>query len=268
MERCQLEHSPIVYHVSGRGQAEWVLLLHAAFVDHRMFGAQIAHFRNQYNILAPDVLGHGKSIHAKRGDGIENMSLWIREILAREKIEKIHIVGVSLGAVLAQDFADRYPEAVQSLACFGGYDIHHFDWKMQRENGAAQLHMMMKAFISIKWFAKANRAIAACTPQAQQAFYELNLQFQKKSLRYLASLGKLISERQIGERAYPLLIGCGAQDIPMELALVKAWKEREPACRKVIFAEAGHCVNMDAPQQFNAVLEAFLVSNLEENKVK
>ena len=51
------------------------------------------------------------------------MSAWIYDIMNVEKIKKIHIVGISLGAVLAQDFANRYPEAVNSLACFGGYDI-------------------------------------------------------------------------------------------------------------------------------------------------
>ncbi len=49
-----------------------------------------------------------------------------------EKIKKIHIVGISLDAVLAQDFANRYPEAVNSLACFGRYDMNHFDKKMQK----------------------------------------------------------------------------------------------------------------------------------------
>lgn len=75
------------------------------------------------------------------------------------KIEKIHIVGISLGAVLAQDFANQYPEAVQSLACFGGYDINNFDAKMQKENSASQTLMMLKALFSIKWFAKSNKNI-------------------------------------------------------------------------------------------------------------
>ena len=81
------------------------------------------------------------------------MSSWINKILKTEKIEKIHIVGISLGAVLAQDFANQYPEAVQSLACFGGYDINNFDVKMQKENSASQILMMLKAIFSIKWFA-------------------------------------------------------------------------------------------------------------------
>ena len=148
-----------------------------------------------------------------------------------EKIEKIHIVGVSLGAVLAQDFANQYPDMVKSLACFGGYDINNFDMKMQKENSASQMLMMLKALFSIKWFAKANKKISAFTLQAQDDFYDMNIQFPKKSFMYLASLNSMVNKYQTGQRAYPLLIGCGEFDIPMELEAVKMWKDREPQCK-------------------------------------
>lgn len=40
MMPLKLSDSPIVYYVSGRSHKEWVLFLHAAFVDHNMFQAQ------------------------------------------------------------------------------------------------------------------------------------------------------------------------------------------------------------------------------------
>jgi len=175
MKQFKLEHSPIVYYLSGRDHPEWLLFLHAAFVDHRMFQKQIDCFRDRYNVLTLDVIGHGNSTDTKKGDSIDKMSGWIREILEKEGIDRIHIVGVSLGAVLAQDFANRCPGPVQSLACFGGYDINNFDAELQKGNGAAQLRMMLKAIVSVKWFAASNKTISAYTPQAQQEFYELNL---------------------------------------------------------------------------------------------
>lgn len=257
MKQHQLENSPIVYYISGKENAQWILFIHAAFVNHSMFRAQIDYFREKYNVLTLDVIGHGKSINTQKGDSIDKMSGWIREILKKEKIEKIHIVGISLGAVLVQDFANQYPEAVQSLACFGGYDINNFDMKMQKENSAAQMLMMLKAIFSVKWFAKSNKKISAYTSQAQENFYEMNIQFPKKSFMYLASLGSMVNVRKSIPRRYPLLIGCGEHDIPMERSAVEMWKEKEPECKAVIFQDAGHCVNMDVPQQFNKTLEEF-----------
>ncbi len=256
-EPKRLGGSPIVYYLSGKEHTEWVLFLHAAFADHNMFRTQVEYFKDKYNIFTIDIVGHGQSTDTKKGDGVDKMSEWISDILRAEKIEKIHIVGVSLGAVLAQDFANRYPNAVKSLACFGGYDINNFDEKMQKENGAKQMVMMLKAVFSIKWFAEENKKILAYMPKAQEAFYEMNIRFPKRSFLYLASLSSMVNKHRTIKRNYPLLIGCGEHDIPMEFLAVKKWKENEPDCEVVIFENAGHCVNMDVPEEFNRVMERF-----------
>lgn len=261
MMQFKLDNSPIIYYLSGTEHKEWVLFLHAAFVDHNMFKTQIDYLKDKYNILTLDVIGHGNSTSTKKGDSINQMSGWIHQILIKEKIKKIHIVGISLGAVLAQDFANQYPKEVQSLACFGGYDINNFDKQLQKKNGMSQMGMMLKAVFSIKWFAKSNEKISAYTPQAQKDFYEMNIKFPKKSFMYLSSLNNMVNVRKTTPREYPLLIGCGQHDIPMELSAVEMWKKNEPKCRVVIFEGAGHCVNMDVPQQFNKIMQEFWATN-------
>ncbi|MCM1253826.1 MAG: alpha/beta hydrolase [Clostridium sp.] len=255
MKPFRLDNSPIVYYKSDKKCAEWLLFLHAAFVNHEMFQKQVDYFAGKYNILLPDIIGHGRSTDTTKGDSLESMSDWIHDILKKEKIEKIHIVGISLGAVLAQDFANRYPESVRSLACFGGYDINNFDKTMQGKNTAAQMLMMFKALFSIKWFAQVNKKISAYSAQAQNDFYDMNIRFPKKSFMYLASLNGMVNAHQTKD--YPLLIGCGAHDIPMELQAVEMWKKSEPDCEVIIFDNAGHCVNMDVPQEFNKAMETF-----------
>ena len=260
MMRFSLDGMPIAYYISGRTHPQWVLFLHAAFADHTMFRRQVDYFQDKYNILTLDIVGHGNSTSTKPGDGVHKMSAWIREILNKEQIEKVHLVGISLGAVLAQDFASRYPKAVASLTCFGGYDLSHLDRRLQQGNGAAHLGMMLKALISIKWFARSNKRISAFTPQAQEEFYQMNLRFPKKSFRLLASLNKMGNAREPVPRDYPLLIGCGQYDIPAEHAAIELWKKNEPDCAVAILQGAGHCVNMDMPELFNKTLEQFWTS--------
>lgn len=260
MKSKKLANSPITYFISGVEHPEWILFIHAAFVNHNMFKSQFEYFHNKYNILAIDIIGHGQSTDTRKGDGIDKMSEWIFDILKAENIEKVHIVGVSLGAVLAQDFANHHPNAVSSLACFGGYDINNFDIKMQRKNGTKQKTMILKALFSVKWFAKENKKISAHTLQAQDEFFDMNVLFPKKSFMFLATLNNMINKYKTGKRNYPLLIGCGDFDIPMEREAVKQWKTSEPNCRVVIFENAGHCVNMDVPREFNETMEDFWAS--------
>ena len=86
MKQYHLDGSPIVYYVSRKEKAEWILFLHAAFVNHNMFQTQIDYFQNKYNILTLDIIGHGKSTKTRKGDRIDKMSAWIRKILKTEKI--------------------------------------------------------------------------------------------------------------------------------------------------------------------------------------
>lgn len=257
MKSLKLSNSPITYFISGKERTEWILFIHAAFVNHNMFKTQFEYFQNKYNVLAIDIIGHGQSTDTRKGDSIDKMSKWIFDILKVENIEKIHIVGISLGAVLAQDFANHYPNSVSSLACFGGYDINNFDINMQKKNGVKQMLMMLKAFFSIKWFAKENKKISAYTLQAQDEFFDMNILFPKKSFMFLTTLNSMVNKYKTGKRNYPLLIGCGNFDIPMELEVIKQWKISEPNCRVVIFEDAGHCANMDVPQEFNKAMEDF-----------
>ena len=111
MRQCKLNNSPIIYYISGNDHNEWCLFLHAAFVNHKMYKSQIEYFEKKYNVLVVDIIGHGQSTNTKKGDSIDKMSAWLYDIMKAEKIEKVHIVGVSLGAILAQDFANRYPDS-------------------------------------------------------------------------------------------------------------------------------------------------------------
>lgn len=256
MKEFSLEGSPIAYYIDEAANEDWVVFIHAAFVDHRMFEKQFEHFSGKYNLLAIDILGHGNSIETKKGDNIEKMSYWIDQIFQKHNITAAHFVGVSLGAVIVQDFANKYEDKVLSLGCFGGYDINDFDSKKQKSNSKEQIKMMLKAIFSIKLFAKANKKISAYTTKAQEEFYNLNIQFKKKSFRYLAKLRNLVNKFPKKHRQYKLLVGCGEHDIPMEIDIVNKWAESEH-CDKIIFQDAGHCVNMDNPKEFNSCLENF-----------
>lgn len=256
MKEFYLESTPISYYVDDSADKDWIVFIHAAFVDHRMFDKQFEYFAGKYNLLAVDIIGHGHSINTRKNDSIEKMSYWINKIFEKHNITAAHFVGVSLGAVLVQDFANRYESKVLSLACFGGYDINDFDIQKQKSNSKQQLKMMLKALFSIKWFAKENKKISAFTTEAQDEFYILNLNFKKKSFMYLAKLKNLINKFPRKNRQYKLLVGCGRHDLPMEIEIVNQWAEKEN-CDKIIFSGAGHCVNMDKPKEFNVCLESF-----------
>ena len=257
-----LSGTPIHYWIRENKSAESILFIHAAFADHTSFDQQIDFFSKDYQIITLDLIGHGKSIITQKDDNIGKTADYIYKILETEKIDKIHLVGVSIGGLLVQDFANKFPKKVASLSSVGAYDINNFDSKLQKENNGNQLKMILKALISIKWFAKSNKLISAFTQEAQEKFYQMNIRFEKKSFKYLSELSTLINKYETTNRNYPLMITYGKHDIPLAIKVATMWHESEPNSKLISFQNAGHLVNMDSPKEFNEKLLLFLRGDL------
>ena len=101
MTEKKLENTSIHYWINDNEVGSAIIFIHPAFANHTCFDKQLDYFRD-YRVITIDLIGHGKSI----GKGtIEDTALYINQIMETEKIDKINLVGVSIGAVLVQDFA-------------------------------------------------------------------------------------------------------------------------------------------------------------------
>jgi pimeloyl-ACP methyl ester carboxylesterase len=253
----------IYYFVSGNEEKETILFLHPAFGDHRCFDGQIDYFSQKFRIITVDMLGHGLSRVGKSKDKIASTPVHLAEILAKEGIEKTHIAGVSLGSLLAQDFALKYPEKTLSLTVLGSYNIN----REQKEVAKAQRGEMFKWLFKMIFSMDAFRRYAASTttiaPAAQARFYESSKSFTRKSFTVMSGLDKLIANRPEARRDYPLLILSGEKDVELAVNLTRQWYKDDPESQMYIIENAGHCANMDNPEKFNETLMEFL-SNLNE----
>ena len=114
----------INYFVSGKENNDLIVFLHPAFADHRCFDKQIEYFSQDYRVITIDMLGHGLSKVEKTKDKIDFTINHIDNILNIEGYNKAHLVGVSMGTLIAQYYALHYPDKVQSMTILGGYDIN------------------------------------------------------------------------------------------------------------------------------------------------
>lgn len=96
-----------------------ILFLHFSEGTAQIFNGIIPYFEDSFNIVIPDLRGHGKSDKPFSGYHIDDMAEDVKFLLEELKIDKCHIVGSSLGAEVAVSFAAAYPEKVLSLVCEG-----------------------------------------------------------------------------------------------------------------------------------------------------
>jgi pimeloyl-ACP methyl ester carboxylesterase len=96
-----------------------IVFVHGAGLDHSWWGLQSRYFGyHGFNVLALDLPAHGRSA----GPGlaaIGAMADWTKKILDEKKIKTAAIVGHSMGALIALEFAARYPGVAEKIALVG-----------------------------------------------------------------------------------------------------------------------------------------------------
>ena len=95
-----------------------IVFIHGVGLDHQMWREQV-NYLNEFSILTYDLLGHGKTPYNKDELSLNDFSSQLLEILNYLKLDKIHLVGFSLGSLIALDFSSRYQEKIEKLILIG-----------------------------------------------------------------------------------------------------------------------------------------------------
>lgn len=102
----------------GEGAATPLLLLHGV-TDSSLSFCGLAPLLSDRRVIVPDLRGHGASGRPDRDFAISDFVEDARQVLAHLGIERADIAGHSLGGIIAQAFAESYPEATQRLVLIG-----------------------------------------------------------------------------------------------------------------------------------------------------
>src|SRR3972149_12258212 len=101
------------YQLDGRGPA--VLLLHPVGLDLTWWEPQVEALRSEFQVLRMDFRGHGKSAMAPPPYTLAQFAADAQALLGALHIGPAHIIGLSLGGMVAQVLALEYPTEVRSL---------------------------------------------------------------------------------------------------------------------------------------------------------
>jgi len=97
---------------------EPLVFVHGVGLDHKMWDSQIASFNN-CSTITYDLLGHGKTPYNKEEITLNDFSDQLDYLLKFLKIDKINLIGFSLGSLIALDFASKFQNKLKSLTVIG-----------------------------------------------------------------------------------------------------------------------------------------------------
>ncbi len=246
------------YFASGTPGNELIIFLHAAFTDHCCFDGQITFFSSLYRVITLDMPGHGLSQTGSSLDTINNTIYHIKTIMELEGYEKVHLVGLSVGALIAQHFGVHFPNRVQSMTILGGYSIYAHSKELNRARRKENFKWIFKVLFSMNSFRRYVARVSAFNSTQQEKIYRMTQSFTRRSFMVMSGLGKALQPGDSIHRTYPLLLITGDKDLELSQTINKKWHQSEPQSQFVTIKDAGHCANMDNPYEFNALLMEFL----------
>ena len=91
-----------------------LVFIHGVGLNQSMWQPQINYFKDE-TILTYDLLGHGKTKCNKNTIKIEDFRSQLKNLLVNLNIQKINLVGFSIGALIAIDFASEHKKYLNSL---------------------------------------------------------------------------------------------------------------------------------------------------------
>ena len=106
------------YVFNKKEQSTPIVFVHGVGLTYEIWQPQLDFFKD-YSNLSYDILGHGKSSLTKQNISFDDFSDQLIELINELKIEKIHLVGFSIGSLIARNFATRHGDRLRSLVLLG-----------------------------------------------------------------------------------------------------------------------------------------------------
>lgn len=119
--------SKIDLHYKVEGSGETIVFIHGLSDNLTYWEFLTSNLRHDYQVVRFDLRGHGQT---ELGDDEISIGTYVEDLhdlLNDLNIDKINLIGFSMGGAVAHEFTVRYPDIVSSLvlmACFYGADEH------------------------------------------------------------------------------------------------------------------------------------------------
>ncbi|WP_171038088.1 alpha/beta fold hydrolase [Aquibacillus sediminis] len=240
------------------GQGIPIIFIHPPGMGRRVFDYQ-KHLSDQFQLLLPDLSGHGDSTSPETDDLISQYVKEIRMILDHENLDKAIICGYSAGGMIAQQVAFSHPERLKALILSGGYP------KVNSIILASQYHIGMRLFqMSPDTLAK----ILAFSHTNNRSYQHILYHHMKKSnvqkwYQFYDETLHYNCTTELGSIHVPSLIIYGNNAFWMKKH--RGYYQHLPYAKIAYIKETFHQVPTKQWQAFNHVIRHFCKMNVDSN---
>jgi len=239
-----------------------VVFLHGWLMSPAMWDAAIARLNGKVRCVALWQPGHGPSSAPPADFSMDQWADWVHDNLQALGIRRAVLVGHSMGGLLAQVTARRFPEMVCGVVLAGAQDTL---WSRARnEDFVARADAIAEAWGPELARVFGERLYGTALLDREPGLLGIwEAAVRRYDLAGLPPLAKAIAQRADlstlpAPAGLPTLVVHGTADTAIALADGRAMAKRIPGARFVTVPGAGHCVPLEDPERFAGLLVGFL----------
>ena len=251
---------PISYLERGQG-SETLVLLHGIGGQAASWEPQLRAFARDYRVLAWDMPGYGDSALLSQTT-ISTLADALAQWLDERAAQNIHLLGHSIGGMIAQAFVSRYPKRLKTLilyatsAAFGRTDG---DWQAQF------LHARLSPLQHGKAMAELASELIPPLLAANSAPSVIQRAIGSMAVvpadTYRAMLQAIVGfdlRHDLARIPVKTLVLAGEHDINAPAPMMAKMASKIPNAVYDCLSGAGHLGHLEQPHAFNTAVTAFL----------
>ena len=247
------------YKYNNLNQNDPIIFIHGIGLNHEIWDEQIKYFKN-YSTIVYDLIGHGKTPFNKSRITMKDFSKQLLKLVDSLNINKFHLVGFSLGSLIARDFAALYSNRLSSLTIFGTVYKRSEDEKRQIIN-RYEIMKLKKNISKIRavqrWFTE---KYLKKNPQVYKKIYSM---LESTNQNTWLKIYKLFVQHEdddmkIKQITAKTLIVTGQEDIGSKPRMSEEISKLIKGSLCKIIKNGRHLCNIECAENFNLIIKKFI----------
>jgi (E)-2-((N-methylformamido)methylene)succinate hydrolase len=256
----QRQDAPALRYWDDGGEKPPVMLIHGVGADGTSWDQIAAALAPAFRVLRLDLRGHGQSGHIEGALALDDLVRDVVDVLDTCAVPAAHIVGFSLGGMIAQALALQHADRVQRLVLLSAVAGRTAE---ERERVQARLAILREQGIAAitgaaqdRWFTP---AFIARNPDLVQ---RRMLQLRENHAPSYAAAYTVFSTSDLGDRLHairvPTLIATGEHDVGSNTRMARFMHAQIPGSRLEILPGLRHSILVEAPELITRLVRDFL----------
>ncbi|MDX1366603.1 alpha/beta hydrolase [Pseudomonas sp.] len=261
----------IHYYQGGPSDGETILMVHGFGASKDNWLHYARYFTENYRVIALDLPGFGDSSKPYASYDVGTQAERLAAFTQALQIEKLHLIGSSMGGHISALYAARYPEQILSVALLGnaGIDSPQKSELIERlERGeanplivkTAQQFEQLLAFIFVE--------VPSMPERLKQALAQRSIANSAHNERVFAQLVSryIPLEPVLPKIQAPTLLLWGAQDRVLHVSSIEVMRPLLQRPSVVVMQNCGHAPMLERPRETAEHYQAFLDSVAAERE--